>query len=367
MGMEQEVAAKEARVHTFLDEAGYDALVLTTQANFAWITGGGDNHVLLTADAGVASVLITRDAKYVVTRNLESARIMDEEVRAPGYEPRPVNWFGPESVEDEIEQLTRDMVVASDTGVAGSTVETRRIAELRYSLLPDEMDRYRWLGRETEACMSQVCKGITPGMTENEITGRLAESLYTKGITPVGLLIAADERIEKYRHPINTNKKVERCAMVVVCARRWGLVLSCTRIVHFGPLPSELRRKHDAVCRVDAAFNLSTKVGVTLGEIFAIGQQAYTDSGYPDEWRLHHQGGSAGYGSRDVLATADEKQPVLLNEAFAWNPTITGAKSEDTILVTDAGIEWLSLSPDWPMLDVEFNGQTVQREDILVL
>ena len=83
MGVEQEVAAKQARVRSFLDEAGYDALVLTTQANFAWITGGGDNHVVLAADAGVASVLVTREAKYVVANNIESPRIMTEEIAAP--------------------------------------------------------------------------------------------------------------------------------------------------------------------------------------------------------------------------------------------------------------------------------------------
>ncbi len=31
------------------------------------------------------------------------------------------------------------------------------------------------------------------------------------------------------------------------------------------------------------------------------------------------------------------------------------------------GIEWLTLSSDWPMIDVEYDGHTVQREDILVL
>ena len=367
MGVEQEVAAKEARVCAFLDEVGYDALVLTTQANFAWITGGGDNHVVLAADAGVASVVITRDAKYVVTNNIESGRIMAEEIAAPGYELRVVNWFGPEGAEDEIARLTRDLEVASDTGVGGSTVEARRIAELRYSLTPEEMDKYRRLGTQTEQCVSAVCKGLVPGVTENEIAGRLAESLYAKGITPVVLLIAADDRIEKYRHPIHTAIKVERCVMVVVCARRWGLIVSCTRLVHFGPLPVELRRKHDAVVKVDAAFNLSTKVGTSLGEIFSAGRKAYADAGFPDEWRLHHQGGPTGYAGRDIIATPDETQTVVPNQVFAWNPSITGTKSEDTILVTDAGIEWLSLSPDWPMLDVEFNGRTVKREDILVL
>lgn len=366
MGVQDEVRIKDARVRAFLKGAGYDALVLTTQANFAWITGGGDNHVVLAADAGVASVLITRDAKYIVTSNIEADRIMTEEAASLGFEPRVVKWYDANGAA-EVARLAKGMKVASDTGIAGSTVEARRIAELRYSLTPEEMGKYRRLGKETEASMNAVCKGLKPGVTEHEIAGRLAESLYAKGITPVVLLIAADERIAKYRHPIDTDRAVERCVMLVVCARRWGLILSCTRLVHFGPLPAELRRKHDAVLKVDAALNLSTTVGATLGDVFRAGQIAYAEVGFPDEWRLHHQGGSAGYGPRDVVATPDDKTRVVVNQAFAWNPSITGTKSEDTILVTDKGIEWLSLSSDWPMLEVEHKGRTATREDILVL
>ena len=369
MSVGQEVAAKEARVRAFLDEAGYDALVLTTQANFAWITGGGDNHIVLAADAGVASVLVTRDAKYVVTKNNEIGRIMAEEIGAPGFEPRDVAWCGPDTIESEIAALTRGGTVASDTGIGGTTLEAGRIAALRYALTPEEIAKYRALGAETEACMRTVCKGLKPGLTENAIAGRLTEMLLARGIVPVVLLVAADARISKYRHPIHTDTKVERTVMVITCVRRHGLIIACTRHVHFGPLPDELRRKHDAVVEVDAALNLATKAGTTLGDVLEVGQKAYAKVGFPDEWKLHHQGGSIGYAPRDVVATPGEKQPVVLNQTFAWNPSITGTKSEDTVLVTERGLEWLSLSrdPDWPMLDVEWDGQTVQREDILTL
>jgi len=367
MGIEHEVAVKEKRVRAFLDEAGYDALVLTTQANFAWITGGGDNHLVLASDAGVASVLVTREAKVVVTNNIEAERIMAEEIAAPGFDLQAVEWLAPGGAKAKIGELTRGLKVASDTGTAGSAVEAARVAELRYSLTPEEIGKYRQLGAHVGQCIGTVCQGLRPGVTENEVAGRLAESFLSRGITPTVLLVAADDRVEKYRHPISTDKKAERCVMVVVCARRWGLIVSCTRLVHFGPPPTALRRKHDAVVAVDAALNLSTKVGTPLGEIFRAGQQAYADAGFPDEWRRHHQGGPTGYAGRDIIATPDEKRTVQPNQAFAWNPSITGTKSEDTILVTEAGIEWLSFSPDWPMLDVEFRGQTVQREAILVL
>jgi Xaa-Pro aminopeptidase len=374
MGVEQEVAVKHARIRACLDEAGYDAVVLTTHANFAWITGGGSNYINTATEAGVASVLVTRDAKYIITANNEADRIMTEEIMAGqgpghGYELRVVNWCGPGTIEDEIGRLTRDLVVASDTGIAGSKLEARRIAELRFSLTPEEIERYRALGSEVEVCMRTLCRGLTPGLSENEIAGRFGEMLLARGIMPVVTLVAADERIARYRHPIHTDAKVERTVMIITCARRRGLIIACTRHVHFGPLPDETRRKHDAVVKVDAALNLTTKIGAPLSSILAVGQKAYADAGFADEWRLHHQGGSIGYAPRDVVAKPGEQQTVLVNQAFAWNPSITGTKSEDTMLVTKDGIEWLTLSAeaDWPMLDVEFDGRTVQREDILVL
>ena len=41
--------------------------------------------------------------------------------------------------------------------------------------------------------------------------------------------------------------------MLVVGGRREGLHLSATRLVHFGPIPEELRQRHLACVRVDAA------------------------------------------------------------------------------------------------------------------
>ena len=241
------------------------------------------------------------------------------------------------------------------------------LAELRFSLTDSETERYRQLGRDTGESLAAVCQTIRPGMTENAIAGMSAKELLSHGLTPVVLLIAADERIAKYRHPINTHKKVERCAMVVVCARRWGLIISCTRIVHFGKLPGDLRRRHDAVVRVDAALNLSTRVGEKIGSVVQAGIQAYADVGFPEEWKLHHQGGPTGYASREFRALPGETRLVQPNQAFAWNPSIAGTKSEDTILASERGVEFLSLSPDWPMIEVEHNGQVVKRAEILIL
>jgi antitoxin VapB len=89
--------------------------------------------------------------------------------------------------------------------------------------------------------------------------------------------------------------------------------------------------------------------------MFAAGARAYAEQGFADEWRYHHQGGLTGYRGREVFATPAERAVIPNAAAVAWNPSITGgAKSEDTALVTDAGVEVITRSPDLGELDTSW-------------
>ena len=48
--------------------------------------------------------------------------------------------------------------------------------------------------------------------------------------------------------------------------------------------------------------------------------------------------------------------------ALAWNPSLPGAKIEDTVVTTSAGIELLTVDPAWPTVEVD--GRL--RPDVLV-
>jgi antitoxin VapB len=130
---------------------------------------------------------------------------------------------------------------------------------------------------------------------------------------------------------------------------------------------TELEDRLQSLAHIDAAINLSTNPGRTLGELFFILQRAYEEQGYKDEWRKHHQGGPTGYLNREVIAYPGSDIKVRNQQAFAWNPSIPGAKSEDTVLCTNEGIEVLTAcSEDWPTVVGQFNGQELARASILV-
>ena len=57
---------------------------------------------------------------------------------------------------------------------------------------------------------------------------------------------------------------------------------------------------------------------------------------------------------------------IYADQAFAWNPSITGTKSEDTIICRADGPQVMAAQTDWPMIEAQWNGQTMSRPDILV-
>jgi antitoxin VapB len=146
-----------------------------------------------------------------------------------------------------------------------------------------------------------------------------------------------------------------------MCARCQGLVASLTRLVHFGALPDDVRRKMQAVARVDAAAIRATRPGRMLKEIFGEIQQAYAAVGFADEWQLHHQGGPTGYEPREVTANPATGEMAAAGQVYAWNPSITGTKSEDSVLITPQGYEVLTATPGWPLIEAD----GVQRPAIL--
>jgi Xaa-Pro dipeptidase len=46
-----------------------------------------------------------------------------------------------------------------------------------------------------------------------------------------------------------------------------------------------------------------------------------------------------GYASREVIATPSTDVPIEIGQAFSWNPSVTGAKSEETFVLTESGAE----------------------------
>lgn len=357
-------ASKVQRLRHLLQSMDLDAALLRSTASFAWATDGAASYVNLAATEGEASLLVTPEETYLLTNNIEAPRLEREErLHQQGWTFKVVPWY---EQTDLTARLTQGMEVGTDVPCAGMADLRGPLSRLRARLTPLEGQRFRQLGRRCAAAMDEAARAVRPGMTEQQIAALLAAASQKRGADPTVNLIAGDERIFDFRHPLPTEKKLERYAMLILCGRRRGLICSLTRFVHFGPLPQELRHKARAVAAVDAAFIQATRPGRTAAEVFRAGVEAYAAQGYADEWHEHHQGGPAGYQPREYLVTPEMADPIEAGQVYAWNPSITGTKSEDTILVgADERNEVLTAIQGWPTMEVNVGGVSVPRPAIL--
>lgn len=359
-----EVQTKLERIRSLLDAYQMDALWLRLASSFAWATGGKSSYINTASSNGLASLLITRDRRYVITNNIEKPRIGGEEgLEAEGWEFVAPEWY---TAEDSLANLVGGKKVAVDGSAPGMLDLSEPVARLRANLLPSEVERFRLLGRICGDAMNDAIRAVRPGMSERELAARLAFEAERRGAQAIVNLIATDERIFRYRHPLPSDKKLDRYAMLVMCGRKWGLVCSVTRLVHFGPLPDELRRKQEVLAVVDATYIASTRPNTKLGDIVVQAQAAYAAGGFGGEWRLHHQGGPVGYEAREYLGVPGSEDEVRENQVYAWNPSITGTKMEDTVLIGAEENVVLTAIPEWPTIPVEIGGKVYERPAILV-
>ncbi len=359
-----------ALIQAFLHKSNCDGVLLSRADNFAMATGGKRNYVSVGTDIGAASLFVTKDgAAYFVGNNIEEPRVMEEELAGLGCEAKSFLWFDGNSAQRVRQEFSGHLV--SDDGSLGENVHDK-LAYLRVLLTPLELDKYRRLGALAADAMMAVLDSIQRGDAEADIAARLAyEGAKRRCLLPVRL-VAADERIAKYRHPLPTENRLRGYVMIAAGFQQGGLVVSMTRFKRVGETPAGNDDALAHIAGVDALMQEASRPGRTLGDVFAECQQAYAQMGFSDnEWHNHHQGGTTGYAGRTCKATPGSAFPILdpqwakavkditghdiqFGHAFAWNPSAKGVKSEDTfILLPDGNTEIVTQTPVLPQIDLK--------------
>lgn len=363
--MSAELAHKLDRLRNWMQDRRLEAVLLGRQPNFSWLTCGGEAHVPLNSDLATARIVVTRDRAHLIANRIEMPRLEREALPAWDAELKVHDWHDPAAASRLFTSVAHPDRTASDTGEWGTREAASDLAPLRYDFHPLEKRRYRKLGSDVEKALRQACQQVKSGQTEYEIASFLAREAWALELTPIVLLVATDQRIRQFRHPLPTKKKLRKHAMLVLVARRGGQFAAATRILHFGPIPRDIRRRHDAVCAVDAHLQAASVPGARVADVFRKGMEVYAEHGFPNEWEHHHQGGATGYLGREYLGSPDSSQIVRENQPFAWNPSIAGTKSEDTLLSGARGPEIVTAARDWPMLSIPVNDKVLLRPDIL--
>lgn len=358
-----EISTKLEFMRQALYETGATGIRLRGTDWFAWATAGGSNTVLLAAETGVAEVLVTDEAAWILTDEIEAQRLKDEQLPKEACYQFQINpWAQSRDRESFVYNATSGGKVLSDkpSGLFHDR-PTHEEAALPHSLmhhkrimLPSELERYRQVGQLASEAMTHVLTHAQPTWTENQLAGAGAEALWARGLHPALTLAAGDRRLPLYRHPLPTGETIGQQAMLVFCARGHGLIVSLTRFVCFGGLSDKDKKLHHAIAEIEAVALNHSQVETPLNEVYSALAAAYEQQGYPNAIREHHQGGTAGYGAREIVATPETSDRLAANMVLAWNPSLPGAKIEDTFaLNADNSLENLSFDANFPHIEIE--------------
>jgi Xaa-Pro aminopeptidase len=361
----EDVEEKHRRVVEYLDANDYDALVLGRADSVAWFTSGGDLGQDLGAEVSSVLLYVNRGSRAVVTDNVHSARVFEEELAGLGFQLKERSWHdGPGRI---IAELSHNKRVASDAGLNPSPWprEIDSLRALRTRLTALERQRLRELGRTLTLAVEATCRNFVQGEKEADVAGHLAHRLIREGVVPVDLRVAGDDRQGRYRQPGFKSAPIGKRATLTVTGRRFGLCASISRTVSFGPVEPEFRHWHLLAGMVDATCIYFSRPDEPVPEVFRRARRIFEKFERPHEWTLDYPGHVTGYAPREAMLGPDSPLVLADGMALCWCPSVGAARSSDTIVIDSRGYEVVTEAQNWPKLEVAVKGFVISRPGIL--
>lgn len=352
MNRNEEIQLKLGWMRAALLRSQARALRLKGSDWFFWATAGSDNTVLLAAETGIAEVLVTAEQAWVLTNEIEAERLKAEQA-APGFEFHVAPWAETENFQAFITRQSEGGKVLCDRPVRDELPLDNLLWKQRLVMTETEISRYRNVGLLASEAMSEVLMQAKSHWSELALAGAAAECLWTRGLHPALILAAGSQRVARYRHPLPTAARLDAGAMLVFCARGYGLYANLTRFVNFAPPAAAITRHQKSVMEIEAVALEATRPGRRLSEIYQIFSQQYARVGHPEAIKAHHQGGLTGYLAREAIAQPSSDWILEAHNTVAWNPSLPGAKIEDTFLLgAHDELENLTFDSAWPHTEV---------------
>lgn len=352
MTQDDEIQHKLGLMRATLQRCNASALRLKGNDWFFWATAGADNTVLVISETGIAEILVTINAAWILTNEIEAERLKSEQP-VPGFQFHVQPWADEKNLTAFIHEQSEGGKVLSDRPINGELLLDIVLQQQRMTLTSSEISRYRKVGLLASQAMTEVLMGAKSNWTELQLAGAAAECLWARGLQPGLILAAGSRRLAKYRHPIPGSECLEAGGMLVFCARGFGLYANLTRFINFTKPSPEASRHQKSVLEIEAVVLEATKPNTPLKEIYTLFAKEYARADKPNAIKEHHQGGLTGYLAREAIAQPNSKFNLASYCAVAWNPSLPGAKVEDTFLMNPHGdLENLTFDSAWPYQEV---------------
>jgi len=362
--MQLDAGLKLGRIRKYLNDKEYTGLVLLRQDNFAWITTGGVNRVIIPSAEGFGAIVVTGDAVYLVAQVMDGQRMADEELNGLPAEYVPLRWYEPSVLE-------RALSLAGNRPVSDVPCRAEcplsEIYDLHVPYTPSEIARFDEIGALADRVMAEVAAQIVPGMTDYDAEARVLCEFARRGVIADVVLIGTDERIFRYRHPNPVGARLGKYVLLTPALRYKGLHCNVARSIYFGDtIPEEIALAYEAVRQVSANCMALCETGVTYRDILEAHKALLAELGFPEAWRGHYPGGRTGYFLCQAGLSLDPSRAIGETEAFEWFITVPGAKTAELTVKDGASLRVASAADHWPVTPVTRHGKTFPIPNILL-
>lgn len=350
-----------ARLRAFMDERGYDAVVVRDEANLRWLTGA--MHVFDYTGEYPHAAFITADACYLHT---DSRYFNSFEERLPEGHPWKLDmqvidiprWVAERArdTKSRVIAVEDDMQIAFFRGIERGLEDCSVCASLplmhgaiqlmRAVKDEEELELLRHAQSITDATFAHMCEFIRPGLTEKEIRTELENFMANNGADGLafGSIVASGPNTAN-PHAISSDRVVEKGDFVLMdygasyCDYRSDM----TRTVVLGEPNEKQRELYDLVRRTHEECVKAIHAGVDGRDIYELSVKLISEAGYGDCYG-HGLGHGVGIDIHELpvfgrTSNTVEAGAVITVEPGVYLPGVGGVRLEDYGVVTEDGYD----------------------------
>jgi Xaa-Pro aminopeptidase len=373
--------ARRERLRQALAEAPFDALVLTAPESITYATGYRSVGSGLFRGHSMAAILTAEDC-WLVAPASDTAPAAEVGVRVEHIVPFGRFYFEAtegtplQSVSDRhagiapaVQMALREAIRAVGSRVAvegapGSSVPaavsdelpdapdaTKWVATVRGCKLSAEVELLRHAARLAETGIARALEQARPGITEAELASHIAATMVAGGADPRFVVATVGERTALAdTYPTQRAWQPGELARFDVGCVYGGYWSDMARTAVLGEPDRLMSTRYAALLAGEEEQLATARPGVTAGELFDTAVEVVQRYG-PRPYRRHHCGHGIGLAVYEppIIAhgvdTALRAGMTFCFETPYYELGWGGMMVEDTVVVTESGVERLTVSP----------------------
>lgn len=371
------------RVHQLMGDNGLDAMIVNSPQNVFYFSGflynypAGNRIFYLLRHIGPAFVIVPRDERAIlvapssaVATAARSCFLEDRELYnvASGSEyellevaalQSSANFLGKVFADRNLKQgkigveglalpvSFREMLQA-ELPDAEFLDATRVISDIRIIKSAYEIERLHQAAQTASRCLQETIKGISEGMTENDIIREFKAKTLQAGGEWCNTKVAAGPNSTTISHqPSDYQVRNGDLILFDVGAVYAGYTSDIARVTALGTWPERAEETYAILRQAHQVVLDAVKPGIRVSELFDLGVQSVRDLGLVQYARKNiGHGVGVDFEEEPFLAPNNhrtlEENMVLAIELPLYDREVGGFNIEDVVLVTSSGARVLS-------------------------